>query len=124
MTKSKKISGSENESIQRLFGDLDPTKFYDITIKEHKDSRSIQQNKMYWALITELGSFLGYNTEEMHQMMAYKYLSYKNELLGDEVVVVPSTTKLRIKEFNEYYDKVEKFAYTLGFKLDLEHYGY
>ena len=52
---------------------------------------------MYWALITELGSFLGYNTEEMHLMMAYKYLSYKNELLGDEVVVVPSTTKLKYK---------------------------
>ena len=124
MNKSKKISGSENEPIQKLFGSLDPTKFYDVSISEHKDSRSIQQNKMYWALITELGSFLGYGSEEMHAMMAYKYLSYKNELLGDEVVVVPSTTKLRIKEFNEYYDKVEKFAYTLGFKLDLEHYGY
>ena len=124
MKKSRKISGNEDTSIQKLFGKLDDKKFYDISIREHKDSRSIQQNKRYWALITELGSFLGYDTEEMHQMMAYKYLSYKNELLGDEVVVVPSTTKLRIKEFNEYYDKVEKFAYTLGFKLDLEHYGY
>ena len=124
MIKSKKISGSENESIQSLFGNLDPTKFYDVSIKEHKDSRSIQQNKMYWALITELSSFLGYNTEEMHAMMAYKYLSYKNELLGDEVVVVPSTTKLSIKAFNEYYNKVEQFAMTLGFKPDLEDYGY
>lgn len=124
MIKQKKIAGSENESIQSLFGSLDPTKFYDVSIKEHKSSRSIQQNKRYWALITELGSFLGYNTEEMHQMMAYKYLSYKNELMGEEVVVVPSTSKLKIKEFAEYYDKVAQFAYTLGFKLDLEHYGY
>ena len=124
MNKLKKISGSENEPIQKLFGSLDPTKFYDVSIKEHKDSRSIQQNKMYWALITELGSFLGYGSEEMHAMMAYKYLSYKNELLGDEVVVVPSTTKLNIKQFAEYYDKVCQFAYTLGFKIDLEQYGY
>lgn len=120
----KKISGSENESIQKLFGSLDPTKIYDITLQEHKDSRSIQQNKMYWALITEMGSYLGYNTEEMHSMMAYKYLSYKQELLGDEVVIVPSTTKLNIKQFAEYYDKVCQFAYTLGFRLDLEQYGY
>ena len=124
MNKSKKISGSENESIQKLFGNLDPTKFYDVSIREHKDNRSIQQNKMYWALVTELGSFLGYNTEEMHAMLAYKYLSYKQEMLGDEVVVVPSTTKLSIKAFNEYYNKVEQFAMTLGFKPDLEDYGY
>ena len=124
MNKSKKISGSENESIQKLFGNLDPTKFYDVSIREHKDSRSIQQNKMYWALVTELGSFLEYNTEEMHAMLAYKYLSYKQEMLGDEMVIVPSTTKLNIKQFAEYYDKVCQFAYTLGFKLDLEQYGY
>ena len=124
MNKLKKISGSENEPIQKLFGSLDPTKFYDVSIREHKDSRSIQQNKMYWALITELSSFLGYNTEEMHAMMAYKYLSYTQEMLGDELVIVPSTTKLNIKDFAEYYDKVCQFAYTLGFKLDLEQYGY
>jgi hypothetical protein len=124
MKKSRKISGSEDASIQKLFGNLDDKKLYDVSIREHKDSRSIQQNKRYWALITELGSFLGYNTEEMHAMMAYKYLSYKNELLGDEVVVVPSTTKLSIKAFNEYYNKVEQFAMTLGFKPDLEDYGY
>lgn len=124
MIKSRKISGSEDESIQKLFGKLDDTKFYDISIREHKDSRSIQQNKRYWALITELSSYLGYTTDEMHQMMAYKYLSYKNDLMGEEVVVVPSTTKLKIKEFNEYYDKVEQFAYGLGFRMDLEQYGY
>lgn len=124
MIKSRKISGSEDESIQKLFGKLDDTKFYDISIREHKDSRSIQQNKRYWALITEMSSYLGYTTDEMHQMMAYKYLSYKNDLMGEEVVVVPSTTKLKIKEFNEYYDKVEQFAYGLGFRMDLEQYGY
>ena len=124
MIKQKKISGSENEPIQQLFGSLDPTKFYDVSIREHKDSRSIQQNKRYWALITEISSYLGYTTDEVHCMLAYKFLSYKEEMLGDEVVIVPSTTKLKIKEFNEYYDKVEQFAYGLGFRLDLEQYGY
>ena len=124
MIQSKKISGSENESLQQLFGSLDPTKFYDVSIREHKDSRSIQQNKRYWALITEISSYLGYTTDEIHSMLAYKYLSYKEDMLGDEVVIVPSTTKLKIKEFNEYYDKVEQFAYGLGFRMDLEQYGY
>ena len=54
-------------------------------------------------------------------MMKYKYLSYKEELLGDEVVVVPSTSELTIKEFLEYQSNVEKFAISLGFKLQGEY---
>ena len=124
MIKSRKIAGNEDESIQKLFGKLDDKKFYDVSIREHKDSRSIQQNKRYWALITEISSYLGYTTDEIHSMLTYKFLSYKEDMLGDEVVIVPSTTKLKIKEFNDYYTQVEQFAYGLGFRLDLEQYGY
>jgi hypothetical protein len=38
-------------------------------------------------------------------------------MLGDEMVVVPSTSKLSVKEFVEYLDRVERFASTLGFQL-------
>ena len=124
MIKSRKIAGNEDVSIEKLFGKLDDKKFYDVSIREHKDSRSIQQNKRYWALITEISSYLGYTTDEIHSMLTYKFLSYKEDMLGDEVVIVPSTTKLKIKEFNDYYTQVEQFAYGLGFKLDLEQYGY
>ena len=124
MMLQKKISGSEDESIQKLFGSLDPTKFYDVSIKEHKDSRSIQQNKRYWALITEMSSYLGHTTDEVHDLMRYKFLSYKELVGNEEITRVPSTTGLKIKAFNEYYDQVEQFAYGLGFRLDLEQYGY
>ena len=39
------------------------------------------------------------------------------------MVVIPSTSKLTIKEFVEYLEKVERFAVTLGFTLDLSQYG-
>jgi hypothetical protein len=45
-------------------------------------------------------------------------------MLGDEMVVIPSTSKLTIKEFVEYLEKVERFAVSLGFTLDLSQYGY
>ena len=120
----KKISGNAEGSIQSLFGNLDPAKFYDVEVEEHKDSRSIQQNKRYWALIKELGSFLGYEDAEMHELMKYKFLSYKTEMLGDEMVVIPSTSKLTIKEFVAFLSQVERFAVQLGFKLDMTQYGY
>ena len=119
----KKVSGTDKNAIQ-LFGSLDPTKFYDVSIKEHKDNRSIQQNKLYWSLITEMSSYLGHTTDEVHDLMRYKFLSYKELVGNEEITRVPSTTQLSIKAFNEYYDQVSQFAYGLGFRLDLEQYGY
>ena len=77
MTLKKKISGNAEGSIQSLFGNLNTDKFYDVEVSEHKDSRSHQHNKLYCALITEMASYLGHTTEEVHDLMRYKYLSFK-----------------------------------------------
>ena len=112
------------ENLRKLVGELDLSKAYEVEIKPFAFNRSTQQNKRYWALIKELGSFLGYDEREMHELLKYKFLSYKQEMLGDEMVVIPSTSKLTIKEFVEYLEKVERFAVSLGFTLDLSQYGY
>jgi len=123
--KRLKITSEEDvENLRRFVGELDLSKAYEVEIKPFAFNRSTQQNKRYWALIKELGSFLGYDESEMHELMKYKFLSYKQEMLGDEMVVIPSTSKLTIKEFVEYLSKVERFAVSLGFKLDLSQYGY
>ena len=124
MKKLKVTSEEELEHARRYLGELDLSKQWDIEVKEFKSNRSVAQNKRYWRLINELGSYLGYEPEEMHQMMKYKYLSYKQEMLGDEMVVIPSTSELTIKEFIEYCNNVEKFAISLGFTLDITQYGY
>ena len=123
--KRLKITSEEDvENLRKLVGELDLSKAYEVEIKPFAFNRSTQQNKRYWALIKELGNFLGYDEGEMHELMKYKFLSYKQEMLGDEMVVIPSTSKLTIKEFVAYLDKVERFAVSLGFKLDLSQYGY
>ena len=73
-----------------------------------------QSEKNYWKLIEELGDFLGYEADEMHALMKYKFLSYKQDMLGDEMVVIPSTSKLNSKDFEDYLSKVEEFASTLN----------
>ena len=124
MIKLKVTSEEELEHARRQLGELDLSKQWDIKIEEFKSNRSVAQNKRYWRLINELGSFLGYEPEEMHQMMKYKYLSYKQEMLGDEMVVIPTTSQLTIKEFIEYCNNVERFAVGLGFTLDITQHGY
>ena len=124
MTKYKVTSKEELEHVKRQLGELDLTKAWDIEVKKFSFNRSTEQNKRYWALVDELSSFLGYEDFEMHELLKYKFLSYKQEMLGDEMVVIPSTSKLNIKDFVDYLSKVERFAVSLGFKLDLKHYGY
>lgn len=124
MTRYKVTSNEELEHVRKQIGELDLTKAWEVEVKPFALNRSVQQNKKYWALISELGSYLGYDESEMHELMKYKFLSYKQEMLGDEMVVIPSTSKLTIKEFVEYLNKVERFAIDLGFTLDLSPYGY
>jgi len=124
MKRFKVTSTEELEHARKQIGELDLSKPWEIEVKPFSFNRSVQQNKKYWALIGELGSFLGYEEQEMHELMKYKFLSYKQEMLGDEMVVVPSTSKLTVKEFVEYLNKVENFAISLGFQVDLSPYGY
>ena len=115
MTKLILRSKEDVAQIESLCGSLDFNKAWEVEVKPFSFNRSAEQNKRYWKIIKELGSFLGYDEGEMHELMKYKFLSYKQEMLGDEMTVVPSTSKLTIKEFVEYSSKVEIFATSLGF---------
>ena len=124
MKRYKVTSEEELEHLRKQIGELDLSQAWEVEVKPFAFNRSTQQNKKYWKLIGELGSFLGYDEGEMHELMKYKFLSYKQEMLRDEMVVIPSTSKLTIKEFVEYLNKVERFAIELGFTLDVSQYGY
>ena len=117
MTRYKVTSTEELEYARKQIGELDLTKQWEIEVKPFAFNRSVEQNKRYWKLTSELGSFLGYDEGEMHELLKYKFLSYKQEMLGDEMVVVPSTSKLSVKEFVEYLDRFEHFESTLGFQF-------
>ena len=124
MIRLKITSEEDVENARHQIGELDLSKAWEVEVKPFAFNRSTQQNRKYWKIIQELGSFLGYDEGEMHELMKYKFISYKQEMLGDEMVVIPSTSKLTIKEFVEYLNKVERFAVSLGFTLDVSQYGY
>ena len=117
MTRLKITSEETLEHAQKVIGELDLSKAWEVKVKPFAFNRSAEQNKRYWKIIKELGSYLGYDEGEMHELMKYKFLSYKQDMLGDEMVVVPSTSKLTIKQFVEYSSQVERFASELGFNF-------
>tara|TARA_R110002110_G_scaffold41627_2_gene131866 strand:+ start:1923 stop:2291 length:369 start_codon:yes stop_codon:yes gene_type:complete len=118
------LKKDSRQSLISLIGKLyedGSDKTYFVTIKE-ANKRSIAQNKRYWEILTGLGKYLGYSPEEMHSLVAYKYLSHTSEIMDEEITVVPSTTKLNIKEFTEYMGNVEAFAHKLGYRTELHGY--
>ena len=124
MKRFKVTSEEELEHVRKQIGELDLSQAWEVEVKPFAFNRSVQQNRRYWKIIQELGSYLGYDEGEMHELMKYKFLSYKQEMLGDEMVVIPSSSNLTIKEFVDFLSKVEHFAIELGFTLDVSQYGY
>ena len=123
MKRYKVTSEEELEHLRKQIGELDLSQAWEVEVKPFAFNRSVQQNRRYWKLIQELGSYLGYDEGEMHELMKYKFLSYKQEMLGDEMVVIPSSSNLTIKEFVDFLSKVERFASSLGFNLNGGNYA-
>jgi hypothetical protein len=101
--------------------ELDSEQLWTVKITPYKSTRSLDQNEYYWRLVTELANYFGLKSkDEMHEVLLYKLLSKEKQIKNLKVMTVGSTTKLNVKEFNEYLEKVKDFARGYGFKLNEE----
>lgn len=94
---------------------------YVLILKPWKNSRTNQQNRRYWALLTAAARELGNDDpEDLHEGLALKFL----KLPPDDVTGLErrlSTTKLNTAEFNDYMDAVERF-FVVDLHLDLSEF--
>lgn len=80
---------------------------YIMTIEKDHPTRSGQENKFYWGVILKIiGDELGYTPEECHAIFGERFLSYEKN--GRQFV--KTTTKLKTVEFEEYLEKIRRFA--------------
>jgi len=75
-----------------------------IDIKVAPKMRSSEQNGYYRTIIRQLGNHLGYNEDEMHEVIKLKF-------------EIESTKDLTKDDFSELLDRVIRFAATLGFAV-------
>lgn len=93
---------------ERIVQSLKPVR-YAVTISEYKRNRSSEQNNYCWGVVYKIMSDeTGYTPEEVHQLMAERFLSYEK----DGHRFVRSTTTLNTAEMEEYLAKVRMFAST------------
>lgn len=79
----------------------------EVIIRKPRTKRSDVQNSYYWGVVIELLSKeLGYDKDEMHEILKYKFL--QSNAMG--MPYVKSTTKLSTGEFEEYLSKIKQWA--------------
>ena len=94
---------------------LDPTKVWEVVIRERKSKRSVEQNRRLWDLYGAIGDYIGEDKDKVHELMGYKFLRYQAEIAGVTVELIKSTTKLTTKEMTEYQEAIERWAANIGF---------
>ena len=95
--------------IKKYIHDLESGK-YMIKISSYVEDRSIDQNKYYWKLVEIIANEIGYEKQEMHEVLKYKFLQKTiQDANGNLVKGVKSTSSLNIREFSEYIDNIKFF---------------
>lgn len=89
---------------------------WQVLIKERNSDRSVEQNARLWDLYSSVGNYLGYTAEEMHDLMGYKFLLIEKNIGREKVTKVLSTTKLNVKDMQQYQEKIEAWASNLGWR--------
>ncbi len=88
---------------------------------EKNQTRSQQQNALYWSWVTLLGNEIGYSKTECSLLLQDRFLGrdeFTNQAGTVEVSQIRSTKKLKVKEFAEYLEKIEIFsAQELSYQL-------
>ena len=87
---------------------------YQVLIKIRDSDRSVEQNARLWELYTSVGNYLGYTAQEVHELMGYKFLLTEKNIGREKITRIASTTKLSVKDMNEYQTKIEAWASNLG----------
>jgi len=78
-----------------------------VIVRKYKTSRSNEQNRYYWGVVVKiLADSFGYDPEEMHEALKWEFLKKK----GVKIPTVISTTKLTTTQFQNYVEKVQRWA--------------
>lgn len=76
-------------------------------VKERKQ-RSLEQNAYYHGVVLDiLSKDIGYDHDEMHDALRYKFLQYEN-VAGLKTIL--STTQLSTKEFEVFLERIRRWA--------------
>jgi|TARA_R110002094_G_scaffold40895_1_gene53244 hypothetical protein len=81
-----------------------------IEVREAKDIRTNSQNRLWWKWMEIISSEIGYEKQEIHDILKYKFLLREEMIDGEMHQNLKSTTTLTKKEFNKLTQDVFYWA--------------
>lgn len=113
-------AASLSAAIQKLSG-IPLNKPWVLTVEEMQSTRSIEQNRRYWAVLTDIADQLPdetgkfYSPETWHEWAKAKFLGKDTIIIdGEPTLVQRTTTKLKVLDFVEYCTQIEVWAIDHG----------
>ena len=90
----------------------------EVEIRQHKDSRTLQQNKLHWLLMTALSQQMPaqmdevwHSPESWHELMKRMFLGVEAFEIAGKVYKAPkSSRKLKVAEFSDFFAQCDAFA--------------
>jgi hypothetical protein len=86
---------------------------YSISIKQHREVRSMSQNKYYWGVVIKIiSNETGFYEDEVHEILKKKFNQKIKAMrqTGEEFLIGGSTTELDTLHFEEYLNKIKIWA--------------
>lgn len=110
----------------RHIAEMNPSKTWEVEIREQKRKRSLPQNRLYWQYLNIIEAETGHLAEELHEFFKMDILGFKDVTFKGRTMPVPvSTTSLTTKGFTDYINEIQARVGAYGITLPSpSHWGY
>lgn len=107
----KVLAQKDREAVKAYIDKLPEGKRYDVSVKVHREKRTVDQNRLLFLWIGCISHETGYFKDEVHEILKKKFLGTQAfEMWGEKVERVKSTTSLDTKQFSLYLERIQQFA--------------
>lgn len=90
---------------------LNLDKPWDVTVRRHRDKRSLNQNRLYHEIIGLIADETGHSHDEIHEYVKAKFLPPRQiEMNGNAITVSGSTATLTTAQMAELTEYVMAWA--------------
>ena len=102
---------SDKDRVIKHVQALNIDKPWSVDVKPYKKNRSLAQNKLLWKFLGIIGNELGYDPQDCHDVICQKLLGIEQKtVMGEEIIVIKGTSKLKVKEFSLFIEAIIRFA--------------
>ena len=111
------IYGNNKPSLYKQIEALDPTIKHVAEIKPYKSKRSLEQNRWVRGYAKDLGQHLGYEADEMYELLMYKFnpLFIVDKETGEQIRMAGHFSSLKTDVAADVQDQIQRWGGNLGF---------